>query len=222
MNKCSWQFFNTETMENTSLLNGNIVDNQKKNPGDDEKNGFLPITNLDIDRKRLLNICDPLFCALVLTPLILANWASTWVLVDSLYPHFFPIYESLWLSTCIVIFFYVIREVLQYNFTDDKSHIFKHFLFVSVKIVYVYVFFLCIIVQWRAGWALIDAYIAPKGKSTMILVSGVCLVVLCFFKGLKNTVACPFVLAADSQCEVFDFPSRFRIGVSMWWVVGKG
>lgn len=206
-------------MENTSLLNGNDVGTQRKQCG--KENSFSPLKKLDIeiDRKKLLNVCDPLLCALILTPIIVGAWASTWILVESIYPHFFPIFESLWLSTCIVIVFYVIREILQHSLTDDKSHFSKHFLFLSVKIVYVYVFFLCIIVQWRAAWALIDTYITVKGVWTMMAVSGGCLVLLCFFKGLKNTVACPFVLAADTDCEVFDFPSRFRIRVSMILIV---
>lgn len=152
---------------------------------------------------------DFAFSALIVAPLTVFAWCSTWDLMDA-HPRIFPTIPSLCFSTAMMIGFTVARLVFNEAEVSPKS--------VLVR-VYIYGYFVVCVMQWRAAWLLMDEAMAWGAKFIKLkVISGVVTVVLVCglfgFRCLKSSLATPFLLGVDDVGTAFDFPTRWRITVS--------
>lgn len=168
---------------------------------------IFPSNNI---KKTSLTVFDFAFSALIVAPLTVFAWCSTWDLMDA-HPRIFPGIPSLCFSTTIMIGFTVARLVFKEAEVSPKS--------VLVR-VYIYFYFVVCVMQWRAAWLLIDEGLAFGAKFvglkvivvvlTVVLVSG-----LFGFRCLKSSLATPFSLGVDDVGTAFDFPTRWKFRVSI-------
>lgn len=204
------------TTMNSSVIDGNELSENFKTllNGEEVQDQYSSIKK-KLKQPKVLSVFDALFTAVFITPVVIFTWGSIWPLLDKHYSFLFPVYPSLWISTCILCGFSIVGAILDYFFGGCRQKgLCSKLLYKFVKFLYVYVFFVCNILQWRGLWALYATYITTRCQ--VCFVTLFCLVSLVLLKSLKNGVGCPFVIAVDLEEGFFDFPSRFRVGVSFY------
>lgn len=161
-------------------------------------------------RKTSLILFDLAFSALIVAPLTVSAWCSTWDLMDS-HARLFPTLPSFCFSTGMMVGFTVARLVFQEMEIALKS------LFGRV---YVYCYFVVCIMQWRAAWLLMDEGLAWGAErwAGLKFVTGVVTVILVglllVFRCLRSGLATPYLLGVDNVGTMFDFPTRWKVNVS--------
>lgn len=179
-------------------------------------------TKVSNDR-RLLTFLDVLLSSLVITPAVVGTWGGLWCLIDNRTP-IFPVWESYMFALMILLAFTLLREVLQYYVSKSyKGKSFPKrvgmFLF---RFLYMYIFLVISILQWRGGFPLFDYVLSmiftenmTTNKLKIVFLTLVLLIVLlCALRSLTTVIAAPFAIATDSVDTTFDFPTRMRVSVS--------
>lgn len=96
-------------------------------------------------KKRLLNLSDTLISLLVVGPLVIAYWNSTWSTMDK-YPNIYPAVNCFIFGAIIHCCFCLLREPL-HNFLASHSQARTIQLFL-VKKLYTYIFSIGCIMHW--------------------------------------------------------------------------
>lgn len=168
---------------------------------------------LNTVKKTSLVLFDFIFSAVIVAPLTISAWCSTWDLMDA-HPRIFPALPSCCFSTAIIIGCTVARLIFQEAEIPPKSVLGR---------VYIYCYFIVCVMQWRALWLMMDEGIkwGTKFLDTKVIslvVTVVLLGVLYGFRCLRSGLATPFLLGVDDIGTMFDFPTRWKVKVSSMFI----
>lgn len=165
---------------------------------------------------------DTFLSVCVITPLVISNWHGVWTLFD-LHADFFPPYETYAFANCILICWTFIRQILHEWFDKLQDRYQNAYIWQVFIQVYIVHFNVMVNMQWRAVFIIFDIItglkMTPAGASgdndtmpvwVFTIISTIALIIL---RGLRNTLAVPFILALDHPTGVFHFPTRFRTQV---------
>lgn len=146
-----------------------------------------------------LAIVDILISSFIILPLVISFWRGTWEYLY--YSQKFPIVPSFIVGIVLHIFFTILRGPLYQNKRPGLIGL-------IIARIYIYIFSIISIMQWRGYFALIDQYLAPK----VIYISfSTCLLVLIGIKGVGSLVGLPFIVPMDHrQKDVFIYPTMFQ------------
>lgn len=109
--------------------------------------------------KRFLNIIDTFISLLLVTPLVVAHWKGTWVFMDN-HKEYFPPWETFILGGFVHLTMVLLRELVHRKLTHkdgERTRLRRIIKFLSTKI-YLYVFSVGCILNWRGGWAVLEMY----------------------------------------------------------------
>lgn len=154
---------------------------------------------------------DILFASLIVAPAVINYWRGTWNLMAYvLFPNdmFLSAIAS---SVLAAIGNFVLaygQEKFTRTFHPDKHRV-TFFIFSRC---YSLVFGLISVNSWRGIWMLMDVYV-PYNVSLLLIVIGLSLFVMAFFKGLRNISSQPFTVSTDHSKDYFVVPTMLKSSV---------
>lgn len=154
-----------------------------------EKKSFLE--NLPVESAKGLSLADAVLTLSIVVWSVVGTWRGCFIA--------FQMFEKplalLFTGGFGQIVFYYIRHCYQP----------RKFLF---RVIYIYVFMVCIIAHWAAIWTILDQTIGNG------LLSNASAVLVCFImilmKVFRNILAPPFLGNVDSSAGTYFFPTFFR------------
>lgn len=159
----------------------------------------------------LLTVIDVLISFLVVAPCTVASWRGLWEYMEH-EPENFPEWIYLIGASSFHFLFSLFRsELLDFSKNLQKKSKFWYNMFSRV---YIYLFLICCIVQWRCVWRLLDNYLG-NDHITLISYTVPSLIVLYSFRLFKNVLAPPYYIEMDYNVEdVFNFGTLWSYPVS--------
>lgn len=110
--------------------------------------------------KRFLNLSDTFISLFIVSPLVVAHWHGTWVFMDH-NPAYFPPWYMFILGALLHLILVMLRGLMHDKLSMSpkgertlKQKIIKY---ICVK-VYLYVFSVSCILNWRGGWSMMEIY----------------------------------------------------------------
>lgn len=161
--------------------------------------------------ERFYRCADVFMSVFMFTPLSVMLWRSTWHLQD-----FYILHEDEGTSAVISAFTgsaaLLVFNLFQYRMQSFMNARAKFLRFICIRI-WIYVFALSTIFQWRGVWLVFDHYsgITPL-SAWSCLAAGVA--VLCSLRCFRSCVGPPLVVEVDFNRNLCLIPSRFRSNVS--------
>lgn len=158
--------------------------------------------------KRYLTFLDYLVSSLIVAPLVVGYWKSTWQLV-TIY-----IYPNSYLYTGIVssviglggqLCFTHFQETFRRNFHPSKNRV-TYYVFSRF---YTYVYGFVCVNNWRGIWFLHWHYIFPN-EANIKWVTMVALLLIVVLRGSRNIMASPFALQVDQPRDYFAVRTMFQ------------
>lgn len=194
--------------------------------------------------KRFLNVSDTIISLFLISPLVVAHWRGTWVFMDH-HSEYFPPWHTFIFGGFLHLTLVLLRELFHDKLSLGKAgertikqSIIKY---ICTK-VYLYIFSVGCIMNWRGGWAMMEMYwgmhagwaglpitlydVLPDWTDffsniwtgfefwSAFYTMVVCAFGLICFKSVRNVLAPPIVILTDSREFAFAFPTRFRFDVS--------
>jgi hypothetical protein len=163
-------------------------------------------------------VFDHVISALVITPLAVAYWWSTWDLMGI---YILPQNRSLSASICLAAGLTI----------NGGIYCAQHWLLIKAKQsgcllwltwhhVHTYVFSIGTIFLWRGLWVILDVYTGrgPFSFLSQFFLSFIILVLLRCFTAAKS---CPFKICNDLRCEAFKCSTKFSCQVSPYLECNK-
>lgn len=118
------------------------------------------VTPPDRCTKRLLNVTDTLISLFIISPLVVTHWRGTWTFMDHHMEYFPPWHTFIFgavLHTTLVLLRELLHAKLKTNDPEKKTRKRTIFKAICTKI-YLYIFSLGCILNWRGGWAVLQIY----------------------------------------------------------------
>lgn len=113
--------------------------------------------------KRFLNVSDTIISLFLISPLVVAHWRGTWVFMDH-HKEYFPPWHTFIFGAFLHLTLVLLRELLHDKLSmgkTDQQHrcTFKQTIikYICTK-VYLYIFSVGCIMNWRGGWAMMEMY----------------------------------------------------------------
>lgn len=162
-----------------------------------------------------LMLLDILFSSVIAAPIVIAHWRGTWNLIPFLFFENDPLANAIATTFLGIIghfIFFYCQNWLNRTFHPDKHRL----TFMVVSRIYTAVYGFISISAWRGPWTIMDLHskdidCIPK----LITVSVICIIVLVFFKGLRNISSTPFGVSTDHSKDYFVTPTMFKSSVSL-------
>lgn len=148
---------------------------------------------------QLVSIFDVLFALIVVAPLVVTFWSTTWKIYDLFILPNEPVISgaiSLSFGFCsqIVLMFY--QESIKALLNFEKQN------FVNTLILKIYALFLghTFVSFWRGVWSFVDAT-SPKYVGVVILNIVQNMIILMILKAFRNTLVPPFIILTDQPYQ---------------------
>ncbi|KAK9890735.1 hypothetical protein WA026_012083 [Henosepilachna vigintioctopunctata] len=159
-----------------------------------------------------LAVLDFIFSAFVITPAVVGCWRSQWELM-SIYCYPNDRVLSAAISTAIGFIGNLILNISQKRldamFHPDMNRVLYYIVSRTYSMFYAFV---C--VNWFKGvWQLLDAF-TPGDVLTVSLATSSGVVILAFFRSLRNISSPPLVVASDERIGYFQVLTIFRVSSS--------
>lgn len=158
-----------------------------------------------------LTVLDQIFASLIVAPLVVNYWRSTWNLMSYiLYPDnsFYSALCSLSIGLIGNFVLVICQTKLQCIFHPDKNRL----TFLIFSRIYTIVFGIICVNGWRGAWMLLELY-AVSQLTPVCIVTIISLLCLACAKGLRNTLAAPFVVITDHSKDYFKVRTAFKSSV---------
>ncbi|KAI5710391.1 hypothetical protein M8J75_008275 [Diaphorina citri] len=159
----------------------------------------------------LLTVIDVLISFLVVAPCTVASWRGLWEYLEHKHEYF-----PEWIYFLGASFFHFMFSLFRSELLDFSKNLLKKskFLYNVFSRVYIYLFLICCIVQWRCIWNLLDTYLG-RDHMTLIMYTVPSLIVLYSFRLFKNVLAPPYYIEMDYNVEdVFNFGTLWSYPVN--------
>ncbi|XP_066592248.1 uncharacterized protein fusl isoform X3 [Prorops nasuta] len=145
--------------------------------------------------------------------MVIGCWRGGWVLMDA-YPEIFPEWPSFALGTGLHTIFAIFKELFHENCAavSKKSVLLGR----ALQVLYIYVFGVSCMGQWRGGWILLDARLIKAAPWAVGLFTCTLVSILMFLRSIRNLVAPPFVICIDNINHVYMFPTRYKKNTRDW------
>lgn len=177
------------------------------------------------NNKSILHCLDCFLTLAIIGPLTVLFWRGTWEIMEMNHEHFrgWPTY---FFSMSIHFSFALIREPLQTHLNQNKQ--WKKTLGCKLSMrLYIYVFAVVSVMQWRSVWVLLDSFflidykhdgraLKPIYFTQFMVTCSVALVLLGLLKIFKNILSAPYTVGMDFQYSAYDFPTRFKTQVTQY------
>lgn len=121
---------------------------------------YSMISPPDRRTKRFLNLMDTLISLFIISPLVVTYWRGTWVFMDNHKEYFPPWHTFIFggvLHTTLVLLRELLHAKLKTINPQKKTRTTTILKAIFTKI-YLYVFSLGCILNWRGGWAVLEMY----------------------------------------------------------------
>lgn len=189
---------------------------QTKEPSSVTKNASL--VNTKRVTKPLLSTLDIIISIALVSPCVIGFWRGVWEYMD-IYQKYFPNFSSFLIGSLFHIILILIGDLPTRMFIKKKTIWTKIYNLVVTKI-YIYIFAIICIVQWRGSWRMLDEYtgaqITPtdfvkvEGSGALFVVFAASFLVTVLLKSVCNCNGPPFIICVDRIEETFLTPTRFK------------
>jgi Fuseless len=165
--------------------------------------------------KPLTPVIDALFSLLVVAPLVVIYWVTSWKLCDIVITPYDPTLSaviSFVIGFCgqLGFMFFQVSIAALLTFKTNK---YKHVINLMVSKMYALLFAQTCINLWRSMWTLAD-FISPIDTFTTVLNVGRNLMIVMLTKTIKNSISPPFIVTTDQVNESYAVVTYFGKSVS--------
>lgn len=158
-----------------------------------------------------LRVFNVLFSCLIIAPLVIIYWASTWKLCDIYIVPSNPVLSatiSFFVGFSAQFFFIFYQDSIVELLTIEKN---KCLNLILTK-VYALVFALTCINFWRGVWSFVDK-VSTDDITLLIMNIAQNLLILLISRTLRNAIAPPFIIATDQLDSCFGITTFFKLKV---------
>lgn len=110
--------------------------------------------------KRFLNVSDTIISLFLISPLVVAHWRGTWVFMDH-HSEYFPPWQTFlfggFMHLTMVLLRVMFHSSLSLGETGERTITHRVIKYICTK-VYLYIFSVGCIMNWRGGWAMMEMY----------------------------------------------------------------
>ncbi|XP_012216094.1 uncharacterized protein [Linepithema humile] len=163
------------------------------------------------EKRRKFSFLDSIISMCLVGPLAISVWRGIWTWLD-LHAELFPGWICFIFGTVLHITFTIYKYRLCYIVTKKWAALNwqKRVLYRALCVLYIYMFGVSCITQWRGGWIIIDDYFSVH---VWITPCATCLLLICLaiLRGIRNLLATPMILFIDIPSYVFIFPTRYNV-----------
>ncbi|XP_065207205.1 uncharacterized protein fusl isoform X2 [Planococcus citri] len=155
-----------------------------------------------------LSVLDICFSCLIIAPLVVTFWCSTWIALSKIFVFqpLISVYISVTFGFTVLISFTALQKQLQVLFSE---HIGNRFLYFFSSRLYTQIFGIASVSSWYGVWNAFDTLTGGNIKITVVIVL-ISYVGLFCTKTVRNITSSPFALITDRRQGYFDVPTLFQ------------